>query len=371
LKFKDNIMLKRSSSISQRAGILLIAITLPLFAQNAGKPITDSDPAQMNAEMKSLASKSMLLDITKSGAGYLAVGERGHIVSSSDGKAWAQVANVPTRATLTSIAAVGNNVIAAGHDGIILHSADAGKTWQRRRIDIYQAGSAEPSQGAPILDVLFVDDKHAFAVGAYSLMLETLDAGVSWQAKKITSSPVAAAAGPVASESGIFSDSDLALGEESDPHYNALTKLADGVIVLVGERGAVFRSNDNGATWTKLSFPYKGSMFGVMSWSENHLLAYGLRGNIYESTDQGKSWNKIESGSNATLLGGLALANGGAMLVGTNGLLLTRKDAASAFVANTIETTSGEVPVLAAAMVADAGQWILVGEKGADLFAAK
>jgi photosystem II stability/assembly factor-like uncharacterized protein len=362
-------MLKRSSSIGRHASVLMLAMTLPLFAQTAGK--ANSDSAEMMAEMKTLASKSMLLDIVKTNAGYFAVGERGHIVTSVDGKAWTQIAGVPTRSTLTSVAAAGDHVVAAGHDGVILHSSDGGKTWERRRLDIFQPGSADPSQGAPILDVMFVDANHAFAIGAYSLMLESQDAGVTWTPKKINSASTAIKAGPVASESGTFNESDLALGDESDPHFNALTKLSDGVIALVGERGAVYRSSDNGANWTKLNFPYKGSMFGVISWSENHLLAFGLRGNIFESTDQGNSWNKIESGSNATLLGGAPLPNGGAVLVGANGLLLMRKDAASAFTASSTETKSGEIPVLAAAIDAGAGQWILVGDKGADLFAAK
>jgi photosystem II stability/assembly factor-like uncharacterized protein len=362
-------MLKRPSSIGRHVSVLMLAMALPLFAQNAGKPSTDS--AEMMAEVKPLASKSMLLDIVKTSAGYFAVGERGHIISSVDGKSWKQVEAVPTRSTLTSIAAAGDHLIAAGHDGVIVHSADAGKTWERRRVDIYQPGSSEPSQGAPILDLLFVDDNHAIAVGAYSLMLETNDAGVTWIPKKINTAVVAAKAGPVASESGTFTDADLALGEESDPHFNSLTRLADNSVLLVGERGAVYRTTDNGGKWTKLNFPYKGSMFGVMSWSADHVLAYGLRGNIFESTDQGNSWNKIESGSNTTLLGGIALANGGAVLVGTNGLLLTRKDAASAFVASKIETASGEMPVLSAAIDTGAGQFILVGDKGADLFAAK
>jgi photosystem II stability/assembly factor-like uncharacterized protein len=362
-------MSKRLSSVGRHVSVLMLAMTLPLFAQPAGK--ASADASQMSAEMKPLASKSMLLDIVKTNAGYFAVGERGHILSSADGKQWKQAQGVPTRSTLTSIAFAGENIIAAGHEGVIVHSADAGKTWQRRRVDVYQAGSAEPSQGAPILDVMFVDDKHGFAVGAYSLMLETNDAGVTWTARKVNTSTKPEKAGPVANDSGTFSDADLALGEESDPHFNALTKLSDGSVMLVGERGAVYRSTDNGVSWSKLGFPYKGSMFGVMSWSDTHVLAYGLRGNIFESTDKGNSWNKIESGSNITLMGGIPLPNGGAVLVGSNGLLLSRKDAASAFSANVIETASGEMPVLSAAAEAGAGQYILIGDKGADLFATK
>ncbi len=39
----------------------------------------------------------------------------------------------------------------------------------------------------------------------------------------------------------------------------------DGALVIVGERGALLRSSDNGASWQRLRLPYEGSMFGVLA----------------------------------------------------------------------------------------------------------
>jgi len=361
--------MSNSHSSSKRYLItLLFAMTLPLFAQTAGQ--ASVDPAEMPAEIKPLASKTLLLDITQTNSGYFAVGERGHVLSSMDGKSWTQINNIPTRSTLTSIAAIDQQLWVGGHDGIIIASSDGGKTWVRQRIDIFVPGSDNPAQGAPILDILFVDAKHGFAIGAYSLMLETMDGGTTWTPRKINTAVVATKAAPVASEAGTFSDADLALGDEADPHFNAITRLSDGTLVIVGERGTVYRSVDNGANWNKLAFPYKGSMFGVMSWNDNNILAYGLRGNIFESTDRGDSWNKIQSTNNTTLMGGVDLLNGGAVLVGANGIVMRRKDAASAFTSSVVSTKSGEVPVFAAAANSSDGQLVLVGDKGAELFTA-
>ncbi len=361
--------MSNSHSSSKRYLItFLLAMTLPLFAQTAGQ--TSTDPAELTAETKALAAKALLLDITQTNAGYFAVGERGHVLTSLDGKSWTQISNIPTRSTLTSIVAIDQKLWAGGHDGLIIASSDGGKTWSRQRIDIFVSGSDNPAQGAPILDMLFTDVKHGFAIGAYSLMLETQDGGTTWTPRRINVAATAPTAAPVASESGTFNEADLALGEETDPHFNAITQLTDGTLVLVGERGTVYRSSDKGATWNKLSFPYKGSMFGVMSWNDNNILAYGLRGNIYESTDRGDSWNKLQSGSNATLMGGVDLLNGGAVLVGANGVVLRRNDAASAFTASVVQTKAGEEPVFAAAASSSDGQLVLVGDKGADLFTA-
>ena len=360
-----------SNSLSSSKRYLLtflLAMTLPLFAQTAGQASVDS--AELPAETKTLAAKSLLLDIAQTNSGYFAVGERGHVLTSIDGKTWTQVSNIPTRSTLTSIAALDQQLWAGGHDGIILNSADNGKTWTRQRLDIFKPGSVDAAQGAPILDILFVDAKHGFAIGAYSLMLETQDGGTTWTPRKINVAVTAPKAAPVASEAGTFSEEDLALGDEADPHFNAMTQLTDGTLVLVGERGTVYRSVDKGANWNKLAFPYKGSMFGVMSWNDNNILAFGLRGNIYESTDRGDSWNKLESNSNVTLMGGVDLLNGGAVLVGANGIVLRRNDAASAFTTSVVKTKSGEVPVFSAAASSSDGRLVLVGDKGAELFTA-
>ncbi len=57
------------------------------------------------AEKMPLATKSMLLDITRAGNTLVAVGERGHVVTSTDGKTWTQADVVPTRSTLTTVSA--------------------------------------------------------------------------------------------------------------------------------------------------------------------------------------------------------------------------------------------------------------------------
>jgi len=52
--------------------------------------------------MAKLAGQSMLLDGTSSGVLITVVGERGHVLISSDGKRWQQII-VPTRTTLTGV----------------------------------------------------------------------------------------------------------------------------------------------------------------------------------------------------------------------------------------------------------------------------
>lgn len=340
-----------------------------------------ADPALLDAEILPRASRSLLLDAVRTNAGYFVVGERGHVLMSEDGKEWKQAA-VPTRATLTSIATADGVLWAAGHDGVIVHSTDGGQTWTRRRAAPWSYDIVDPSEGVPVMDLLFTDASHGFAIGAYSLMLVTSDGGVTWTPRSAFGDSAAPAADVPVADDGVepaaaegddwtFSEDDLALDAESDPHLNAIARAGSGALVIAGERGTFLRSRDNGETWTSKRLPYEGSMFGVLSWQDDHILVFGLRGNVYESRDLGDSWTRVETGITTSLMGGYALPNGGAILVGANGAVLTRADADSPLVATAHAMPSGETALLSGVLPLDDAGFLVIGDKGADLYRPK
>jgi photosystem II stability/assembly factor-like uncharacterized protein len=336
-------------------------LLLPLLAISTDQ--AKDDPSVQNAEIKPRASRSLLLDITRTDSGYVVVGERGHILISTDGKNWQQV-KVPTRSTLTTVSAQGASVWAGGHDGVILSSTDAGKTWQRQRAEPWSADSQSLTNGSPVLDTLFVSATEGYAVGAYSLLLKTEDAGATWSELSIAGSePTQKQTDMEATASGVFDDSDLALAAESDPHLNAIARTASGKLLVMGERGAGFRSEDDGATWRSIRLPYGGSVFGLLSLGGEQVLSFGLRGNVYQSDDAGSSWRKIESGTETSLIGGTVSADGTILLVGSNGTAALRRPGESAFSARHIQLATGQTPALTAA-VGDAGVYVMTSDLG-------
>jgi photosystem II stability/assembly factor-like uncharacterized protein len=337
-------------------------LTMPLLVLSLEVP--ENDPSVSAAEMKPKALHSLLLDIAITDSGFVAVGERGHILISADGRSWQQV-KAPTRSTLTTVSAQGGAVWAGGHDGVILNSNDAGKTWQRQRAQPWSADSQLLTNGSPVLDTLFVSASEGYAVGAYSLLLKTVDGGATWSELSIAgSAPAQQSSELVATDSGVFDDSDLTLAAESDPHLNAIARTASGRLLVMGERGAGFRSDDSGATWSSIRLPYGGSVFGLLSLGGEQVLSFGLRGNVYQSDDAGSVWRKIDSGTETSLIGGTVSADGSILLVGGNGTIALRRPGASTFTVKQLQLGNGQTPAFTAA-VGDAGAYILTSDLGA------
>lgn len=367
-----------------QAGVLAgFIFTALIFA--AGAPAQDAgdaaattqqeDPSVLATERMPLATDALVLDLTDSDSRAIAVGERGHVLVSESRQDWRQVEGVPTRSTLTAVTAVGDQVWAVGHDQVILHSADGGLSWERQYASLFDPdGFDDPANGAPLLDVIFLDASTGIAIGAYGLMLRTNDGGSSWRRVDITTGEeqplddevdeAVAQEGAddgAADDSWIFDDEDLELDAEVNPHLNAITRTGDGSLFIAGERGSAFRSRDGGASWERLQLPYEGSMFGAIGYAGSRVLVFGLRGNALVSDDLGETWTAIDTGTELSLQGGAVMGSDGAVLVGNNGHLLWRKDASQPFSSATLE----DADVLSAVLpVGGSGQLVVAGVNG-------
>ncbi len=285
------------------------------------------------AEPMPLTAKSLLLDVVHTGERYVAVGDRGGIVVSTDGQKWEQM-KVPVRAALTAVYfADAQHGWAVGHDATIVATTDGGKTWALQNF--------QPDLEKPLLDVLFLDGSRGFAVGAYGLFLQTTDAGASW------------------------TELDAPSIREEEVHFNALTRLGDGSLFIAGESGMLAVSADEGKTWTKLTSPYDSSYFGALPVGDKGALVYGLRGNVYLAQDlRANKWTKLETHSVASMFGGTVLPGGELAMVGLNGVIFI---ADASGTVRSLQTPTGTP--LAAAIPVDGGL-LAVGESGVQTLAS-
>jgi len=317
------IAARRVKLLPSATVFLAVALGLTISAARAEEAdeasITWSEPAR-------LAVRSLLLDVTSIGSTLVAVGDRGNVLLSIDGgRTWEQV-QVPTRAMLTAVRAVGDkNLWAVGHDATIIHSGDGGRTWKRQ----FYA----PEDEAPLLDVWFESQDHGLAVGAYGLALETRDGGASWDRRTI---------------------------DEDEPHLNAIAETPDGTLFIAAEIGLVFRSRDRGASWDRIETGYGGSLFGVLPLRAGPVLVFGLRGHVFRSDDGGESWQAVETGSTAALLGGLQRADDSIVLVGLSGSVLVSRDGGGRFRAQ----NRADRNAIATVAEVGPGSLILFGEAG-------
>jgi photosystem II stability/assembly factor-like uncharacterized protein len=270
-------------------GLAVVALLFIALAKPAAQPVDG------NAIPVRLAKRSLLLDVHGWGERVLAVGERGHILLSTDGgKNWQQVA-APTRRTLTGVFLIDDQTAwAVGHQSVILKSGDGGETWAK--------ANAENDPETAYLDILFLDAKTGFIVGSYGKFLSTSDGGERWVETK----------------------------QDDDPHLSHIIPAPDGGLWLTGEFGTVRRSGDRARRWEPLATPYEGTFFGTLPLAKGGAVVFGLRGNIFRSED-GKAWKQVESPTQSLLHGGLALADGRLVLTAAAGQLLVSADEGRSF----------------------------------------
>jgi hypothetical protein len=318
-------------------------------AEQAAGPAAAEKPQP--ALIAPLAAKRTLTSVAWAGQRLVAVGDRGHILVSGDGKEWQQVP-APADVMLTRVRFRDEKTgFALGHDATILRTTDGGDTWSVAHFDATRR---------PLYDIAFVDEQTLFAVGGYGTFLDSTDGGASWTPR----------------------DFDVAaLGQ----HFNAVVRLGDGSLLVAGEKGLLMRSTDQGATWTLIDSPYTGSFFGAQPLGPSGVVAYGLRGNIYVADDitrcrtlkadgydpyaretvkdpsklKALGWRTVRAPTTESLLGG-AHGTDGAVLVGVNGTVVRLDPAATA--ASTPLPPNGDT--LSDVTFRD-GRWIAVGRRGA------
>jgi len=272
-----------------------------------------------------LADQSLMLDVVRHDGGFVAVGSRGHVLLSENGRQWRQASAVPVQATLTRVTQYGRRLWAVGHDATIISSTDAGETWFIQHF--------EPEAQEPLLDVLFLNPNQGFAIGAYGRFMTTADGGINWESSRLTDrvtseaidwANLASAQGDIETMPDEFQDEDdadpredanLGCYEFGECHLNAIIQIDSDRLMIAAERGYGFRSTDEGTTWEAFRFPYTGSMFGLVQ-QQNCLLAFGLRGHVQRSCDFGSSWEEVPVESQQTLMGGKIAEDGAAVLVG-------------------------------------------------------
>lgn len=352
---------------------LLLAVALTVGASSllttpaysAVAPSTDSldVPAQRVDEHL----PAPLLSVARAGDAMIGVGLHGLIQRSTDeGRTWHQV-DSPVSSDLVQVRFRDErNGWIVGHDAMVMHTTDGGDSWQvqldgrrllillnayygpraekgdeaaalvLREVAMAASTSATPDVlAAPFLDVMFDEHGSGFAVGAFGMLLHSVDNGQNWE--------------PWIERS----DNDRRM------HLYGLAEHA-GTFYIGGEQGLLLRLDGQQQRFVKIDTPYTGTYFGVRAF-DGLLLAHGLRGNLFASRDDGQQWQPVATHLNSSLVS--IVEQGNALIVVSQGGQLVSVDRQSLQVTPLADARVGEV--YAASATKQAGSLVVTRFSGA------
>ncbi|WP_041657912.1 YCF48-related protein [Azoarcus sp. KH32C] len=355
MKFRERI--RTLSSV-----LLLMTVACPSWAFQ--------DPLDRPATKSALAPRSLLNAVARAGERLVVAGQRGHILYSDDaGKNWTQ-AEVPVSSDLTAVHfPTSQKGWAVGHDGVVLATTDGGKSWVKqldgrglgqimqdyyarfegtgiaaRQLEELRAAAqrfAEEGADKPFLSVWFDSETDGYAVGVFNLIFHTSDGGKTW--------------------TPWFDRTE----NPEQLHFSSIQRAGEG-LYLAGERGMVLKFDKEAQRFRSVSVDYPGSFFGLTG-REQSVVVFGLRGNVFRSEDGGAQWHKVTTGLNVTITGATLTEDGRIVLVSQRGDVLMSADNGRSF------TPSPMAQALPASAVAPVGTHalVLVGTRGVNIQALK
>lgn len=300
--------------------VLLLALSLSLGVGDvrAESEKSLSLPHERPALMTDEAQRSITIGMASAGDRLVAVGERGVILLSDDhGQSWRQVPS-PVSVTLTAIDFVNEQLgWAVGHSGVVLHTRDGGETWEKQYDGIRAAKAIDARVGEitsemtedeawplqnyanllvedgpdkPFLDVLFLDEKQGFIIGAFGLAFRTENGGLTWQPW---------------------------FEQLENPDMLHLYRLSSNgtSMAMVGEQGLYLRADGPDERFFQHQTPYSGSFFTISPVNSGDWLLAGLRGNAFIHSPSDDSFKKLPANSGISINGSFAVTDERVLLV--------------------------------------------------------
>lgn len=319
-------------------------------------------PIERPAGVSELSTKAPLLAVTVAGDRLVAVGVRGHIVTSDDGgNTWKQRV-VPVSTDLVAVSfPTANDGWAVGHGGVVLHTSDGGNTWTKQLSGrdsseialrhyeplartsgdeiakvLEQEKLLESDIGTPsFLDVHFETDSVGYIVGTFNRIFRTQDGGRTWEPW---------------------------MDRVDNPRWLNFYGVAysGGSWYLAGELGTVWRMGATKQRFVAVPTPYQGTLFGVAAARDGRLMVYGMRGTFFISADKGQTWSKSTTGAAAGITGVTQLSDGRIVLASQAGGYMVGDDSGKEFSARKSADNMSNFGVVAVA----GNRLVFVGMQG-------
>src|SRR5690606_28943911 len=285
--------------------VMLLVLLMP-FGVNASIAGEGIDP--LREPSKPISAPAPLLGVDRAGDVLVGVGLHGMIKRSTDGGATWQQVQSPVSTDLVQVRFRDPmNGWIVGHDSVLLHTIDGGLTWSVQldgctvlaRLKTFYGERAE--RGVEGAADMLQEVEFAMNTSATPDVLASPFLDVMFNEEKV--GYVVGAFGMILRSTDDGATWEPWIEQTANARRMHLYGLdeRDGVFYIAGEQGLLMRQDPQTQQFTTIETPYNGTYFGVRA-LPNLLLAYGLRGKLYASRDDGGQWQQIDTGLNASLI---------------------------------------------------------------------
>lgn len=241
------------------ATLTLVAMSLGLSSASAsGTP--SSDPSFVGGGGGQTSNPT--LPPTSGGGGGGGVPEGTHVVSDT---AWVKQAS-PVGDSVLGMSAVSSDVAwGVTYGGTVLRTVDGGTTWATTQTPCSWYALPDCVGYEYLWDIVATSAEDAWAVGSFGAVIHTIDGGASWATLK----------------SG---------GDVDDLKH--IARAPDGSLWVAGRAG-VYRSTDEGATWTGGRPSPDAEIVNdivPISGAEAWAVGNGTQMHVWHTTDGGATW---------------------------------------------------------------------------------
>lgn len=264
------------------------------------------DPLDAPARISPRALHSPMFALARVDAEHVvAVGPRGLILLSADrGRSWSQQ-SAPVSTDLVAVQfPVPSLGYAVGHDGVVLRSTDGGRRWERaldgRALNalLVRWYEKQVARGDAQASKLLDEARSMAGDGPTRPFLSVYfrNEREGWLVGQFNLILHTA-------DGGASWEPWLERTENPDAYSLHTIRAAGDDVVISGELGLVLKLDAAAGRFRRVQTPYPGSWFGFAA-AGRVWVAFGLRGSAWRSTDAGASWQALATGTTAAINGG-------------------------------------------------------------------
>ena len=257
---------------------------------------------------------------------FIAVGDQGTIITSSNGTTWTVQTSGTTQDLLTVTESLVNGTLIVGGKNATILTSSAGTAWAAATVTTanttYTINSISSSNSTHIasyfntanneLSYLISSTGSSWAEGSVKILASSA-CKIKWDQEKFI--------GIGLYEHYIYSYNGTDWYTSGSFPLNSIAATSTGTLAAVGNKSIIVSTN-SGKIWQILPQPTTNNLIKII-WTGQALIAIGTGGTILRSTD-GFSWSTITSGTLENLLDIIHVSsNSTTIIVGNNNTVLT------------------------------------------------